>query len=171
MAVPGQPAQFVLRLLPGLLHAVDRVAGTSRAARPDQSRAPGDDGLALSAAAAGRVPALATAVIGHYSRNPLAALLYGLVVGALLLCRSAIQSQSLRGDLLLPSADRRQARTDATVSWIVVGYWILAVALVWWAPWEEILWYLTPVAAFAAARIMRRRAEAAQAGAERADAQ
>jgi uncharacterized membrane protein len=113
----------------------------------------------------------ATAVIGHYSRNPLAALLYGLVVGALLLCRSVIQSLSLRGDLLLPGADRRQAQTDATVSWIVVGYWILGVALVWWAPWEQIPWYLTSVVAFAAVRIMRRRAEPAQAGAERADAQ
>jgi uncharacterized membrane protein len=35
-----------------------------------------------------------TTMIGHYPGNPLAALLYGLVVGALLLCRSVIQGSS-----------------------------------------------------------------------------
>src|ERR1700689_3990504 len=35
----------------------------------------------------------ATTVLGHYPDNPLAALLLGLVVGALLACRSAIQSR------------------------------------------------------------------------------
>ena len=36
----------------------------------------------------------ATTVMGHYPDNPLAALLLGLVIGALLVCRSAIESRA-----------------------------------------------------------------------------
>jgi uncharacterized membrane protein len=101
-----------------------------------------------------------TTVIGHYLGNPLAALLFGLVVGALLLCRSAIQGLAVQGDLLLPDVDRRQYRADGVVSWIVTGYWAVTLVLVWWTPWVLIPWFLTGVVAYFAGRIVARRAVA-----------
>jgi len=108
----------------------------------------------------------ATAIIGHYPDNPLAALLYGLAIGALLASRSAIQTQARRHDVLLPDVDKRQYQAEATVSWIVTGYWALTLVLVWWTPWVEIAWFLT-IAVGTAGRIVSRRA-IARTGNERA---
>jgi uncharacterized membrane protein len=104
----------------------------------------------------------ATTVMGHYPDNPLAALLLGLVIGALLVCRSAIQSQAARDDVLLPEVGARMHRADVTVSWIVTGYWALTLVLVWWTPWVEIPWSLT-VAVGAAGRMISRRSAAGEA--------
>jgi hypothetical protein len=87
----------------------------------------------------------ATTVMGHYPDNPLAALLLGLVVGVLLVCRSAIQSRASRDHVLQPQVDVRRYQAEARVSWIVTGYWALTVLLVWWTPWVEIAWFLTGV--------------------------
>jgi uncharacterized membrane protein len=102
----------------------------------------------------------ATTVMGHYPDNPLAALLLGLVVGALLVCRSAIQSLAARDDVLRPDIDVRRYRADTIVSWVVTGYWALTLALVWWTPWVEIAWFLTS-AVGAAGRIIGRRSASA----------
>jgi uncharacterized membrane protein len=80
----------------------------------------------------------ATTVMGHYPDNPIAALLLGFVVWALLVCRSAIQSRAASDHVLLPKIDLRQYRANTTVSWVVAGYWTLTLALVWWTPWVEI---------------------------------
>jgi TMEM175 potassium channel family protein len=87
----------------------------------------------------------ATTVMGHYPDNPLSALLLGLVVGVLLVCRSAIQSRAARDHALLPQVDMHRYLAEARVSWIVTGYWALTVLLVWWTPWVEIAWFLTGV--------------------------
>jgi uncharacterized membrane protein len=99
----------------------------------------------------------ATAVEGRYAANPVASLLFGLAVGGLLLCRTAIQTQASRADVLLPEVDRRSYRVAVIVSWIVVGYWAATLALVWWAPWVQISWFLTGAVAYLAGRIMTRR--------------
>jgi uncharacterized membrane protein len=85
----------------------------------------------------------ATTVMGHYPGNPMAALLLGLVVGALLACRSAMQSRAARDGVLRPEVDMRRYQADVTVSWIVTGYWAATLVLVWWTPWVEIPWFLT----------------------------
>jgi uncharacterized membrane protein len=87
----------------------------------------------------------ATTVMGHYPDNPLAALLLGLVVGVLLVCRSAIQSRAARDHALQPQVDVHRYLAEARVSWIVTAYWALTVLLVWWTPWVEIPWFLTGV--------------------------
>jgi hypothetical protein len=61
-------------------------------------------------------------VMGHYPDNPLAALLFGSVVGVLLACRSAIQTGAGRGDVLLPDTDRHQYQANLIVSWAVTEY-------------------------------------------------
>jgi uncharacterized membrane protein len=98
----------------------------------------------------------ATTVMGHYPSNPLAALLLGLVVGALLAVRSALQSRAARDGVLQPEVDLRRYQAEAVVSWIVTGYWAVTLLLVWWTPWVEIPWFLTPaigtVARFASRR-------------------
>jgi uncharacterized membrane protein len=98
----------------------------------------------------------ATTVMGHYPGNPLAALLLGLVVGALLAVRSALQSRAARDGVLQPEVDLRRYQAEAVVSWIVTGYWAVTLLLVWWTPWVEIPWFLTPaigtVARFASRR-------------------
>jgi uncharacterized membrane protein len=99
----------------------------------------------------------ATTVLGHYQDNPLAALLYGVVVGALLTCRSAVQSLASRGDVLLPYVDKRQYQITAIVSWIVTGYWALTLVLVWWTPWVAIAWFLTSAVASVVGLIVKRR--------------
>jgi uncharacterized membrane protein len=85
----------------------------------------------------------ATTVLGHYPDNPLAALLLGLVVGALLVSRSAIQSRAALDGVLGPAVDKARYEAEATVSWIVTGYWAATLAFVWWTPWVEIPWFLT----------------------------
>jgi uncharacterized membrane protein len=99
----------------------------------------------------------ATTVMGHFHDNPMAALLLWAVVWGLLLSRSVIQTMASRDHVLLPDVDQAQYRESLVVSWIVVGYWTLTVALVWWTPWVEILWFLT-VPVGTVARIVCRRA-------------
>ena len=92
----------------------------------------------------------ATTVMGHYPGNPLAALLLGLVVGTLLAVRSALQSRAASDGVLQPRVDLRRYQADAAVSWIVTGYWAGTLLLVWWTPWVEIPWFLTPAIGTAA---------------------
>ncbi|WP_432841313.1 TMEM175 family protein [Dactylosporangium sp. CA-092794] len=106
-----------------------------------------------------------TTVLGHYPDNPLAALLYGLVVAALLLCRSVIQSEGYRGELLRPHVDPGTVRTTVIVSWIITGYWAATVGLVWWlTAWMQLAWYLSPLAAALAGRLIDRRPRVAGPG-------
>ncbi len=102
------------------------------------------------------LPYMAT-VMGHYPDNPLAALLFGSVVGVLLACRSAIQTGAGRGDVLLPDIDKHQYQANLIVSWVVTGYWALTLMFVWWTPWVQIPWFLTGLAGSIAARIVKRR--------------
>ena len=97
----------------------------------------------------------ATIVLGYYPRNPLAALLFGLVVGALLLCRSRIQSQALRGEVLLPDVDRHQYEVNMRAGWIVTGYWTLTLPFIWWAPWVIIAWFMTIPVRFISSRVVK----------------
>jgi uncharacterized membrane protein len=98
-----------------------------------------------------------TTVFGHYASNPLAALFYGVIVGALLVCRSAVQTVARRDELLLPHVDVAHYRLAATVSWGVAVYWMLTLVGVWWTPWLTIFWFLTPVIAPAVERPLRSR--------------
>jgi uncharacterized membrane protein len=100
----------------------------------------------------------ATTVMGHLTDNPLAALLYGLTVGCLLVCRSILQHLIYRGGAVRPDVDPDRIRVDTRVSWIATGYWVLTLTLVWWTPWNEIAWFLTFAVSAAAAAVMRRRA-------------
>lgn len=99
----------------------------------------------------------AATVMGHYPGNPLAALLFGLVVGALLACRSAIESGAGRGDVLLPDVDKRQYQATVSVSWAVTGYWALTLLFVWWTPWAQVLWFLTGFVGYVASQLVKRR--------------
>ena len=71
-------------------------------------------------------------------------------------CRTAIQAFALRGDVLLPWVDRTRYRDSVTVSWIVVGYWVLSLSLVWLAPWVGIPWAFTSQAGSLGRRIVHR---------------
>jgi uncharacterized membrane protein len=84
-----------------------------------------------------------TSMNGHHSGNPVAAALFVLGFGALLICRSALQSRALRDGLLRDDVDLTAYRIDARVSWIVTGYWLATLALCWWTPWVGIAWALT----------------------------
>ena len=105
----------------------------------------------------------ATTVMGHFHDNPMAALLLWAVVWGLLLSRSVIQTMASRDHVLLPEVDQAQYRESLVASWIVVGYWTLSLALVWWTPWVEILWFFT-VAVGSLAGMVSRRALAPAAG-------
>jgi uncharacterized membrane protein len=98
----------------------------------------------------------ATIGVDHYPGNPLAALLFGLVVGALLVCHSALQSCADRDSVLAPTVDIRRYRAEARASWLVTGYWMATLLLVRWTPWVEISWFLAP-AVGVIARSARRR--------------
>jgi uncharacterized membrane protein len=98
----------------------------------------------------------ATIGVGHYPGNPLAALLFGLVVGALLVCRSALQSRADRDCVLAPTVDIRRYRAEVVVSWLVTGYWMATLLLVPWTPWVEISWFLVPLVAAVARATCRR---------------
>jgi uncharacterized membrane protein len=102
-----------------------------------------------------------TSVIGQYGDNPVAALLYGGNVFVILLCRSLVQREALRGGALVPGADVGRNQRAATVSWVVTGYWGLTLAFVWWTPWSEIPWFFTSLVAALAARVVNRRPGAA----------
>jgi uncharacterized membrane protein len=99
----------------------------------------------------------ASTTYGHYADNPMAALLYGLVVAVVLFSRSAIQTEALRGDVLIDAADREDYRAEIRVSWITTGYWVLTLALVWWTPWAGIPWFFTSTIASLVRSVARRR--------------
>jgi uncharacterized membrane protein len=98
-----------------------------------------------------------TTIVGHYLDNPVAALLFALAVGGLLLCRSAIQLRAYRDGVLQPEVDKERFRANLTVSFIVTGYWLATLAVVWWTPWVLIPWILTSGVAAVAHRVMARR--------------
>ncbi len=103
-----------------------------------------------------------TSIFRDYGDNPMAALLYGVNLTVILLCRSLVQTEGLRGGVLIPEANLVQYRTDVTVAWVVVAYWVVSLTLVWWTPWSEIPWVFSSLAATAARRVIRRRAAPAQ---------
>jgi len=82
-----------------------------------------------------------TTVFGHHSDNPAAALLFGVSVGGLLVCRSAVQSRALADGLLRPDVDLAQFRRDARISWAVTVYFLVVSTLAWWTPWVEPAWF------------------------------
>ena len=85
-----------------------------------------------------------TSVNGHHPGNPAAAALFTLGFGALLICRSALQSRALREGLLKDDVDLTAYRLDAQVSWAVTAYWLATLLLCWWTPWVNgIAWTLT----------------------------
>lgn len=71
----------------------------------------------------------------------MAALLYGANVGVILLSRSLVQREALRGGVLIPEADVGRYRRETMVSWVVVAYWVATLPFIWWAPWSEIPWF------------------------------
>jgi uncharacterized membrane protein len=99
----------------------------------------------------------ASSTYGHYGHNPMAALLYGGVVAALLVCRSAIQSEGLRTGVLADGTDREAYRDEVIVSWITTGYWVLTLTLVWWTPWAGIPWFFTGAVGSLGRSVVRRR--------------
>jgi uncharacterized membrane protein len=108
-----------------------------------------------------------TTVLGHYLENPLASVLYGAGVGAILVCRSVIQTVAYRDDLLRPDLDRGPIRTATITSWVVTVYWAVTVSLVWWlTPWMQAAWYLSPLVAALAGRLIDRRQHALDHGTE-----
>jgi uncharacterized membrane protein len=98
-----------------------------------------------------------TYVLGHYPDNPMAALLFGAVAGVLFLCRSAIQQRADRDGVLKSEVDVGPYRVITTVSWIVSGYWIATLAVVWWTPWGQIPWFLTSAVAAVSGHVLRSR--------------
>jgi uncharacterized membrane protein len=98
-----------------------------------------------------------TSVLGDYGDNPMAALLYGVNVGVILLSRSLVQRAALHGGALIPEADVDRYRRETWVSYAVVAYWVATLAFVWWAPWSEIPWFFASgVASLARVFIHRR---------------
>jgi uncharacterized membrane protein len=98
-----------------------------------------------------------TTVVGHYAGNPLAAGFYGLTVGGLLVCRSVLHQMAYDETALRPHADHGRIRGEILVSWITTGWWLLSLLLIWWAPWIQVLWFLTFVVGFVANSVVRRR--------------
>jgi uncharacterized membrane protein len=98
-----------------------------------------------------------TSIIGQYGDNPVAALVYGGNVFVILLCRSLVQREGLRGGALIPEANVGHYQRAAIVSWVVTGYWLLTLAFVWWTPWSEIPWFFASAVAAVTARIVNRR--------------
>jgi len=86
-----------------------------------------------------------TSIIGHHTHNPAAALLFTVMVGALMVCRAGVQSQALRDGLVIRTEDQAVIRHSALISWAVTGYWILTLVLCWWTPWVIIAWSVSPV--------------------------
>ncbi|MBL7491538.1 DUF1211 domain-containing protein, partial [Frankia sp. AgB1.9] len=101
-----------------------------------------------------------TTVLGHHTDNPAAAAIYALAVGALLICRSAVQSQALKDGLLREDVDVDRFRVDSRVSWIVACYFLATVALVWWTPWVIVAWLGANVLGAVIPRLLADRSEA-----------
>ena len=98
-----------------------------------------------------------TSILGNYSDNPMAALLYGVNVGVILLSRSLVERAALHGGVLIPETDVERYRRDLLVSYIVVAYWVATLAFVWWAPWSEIPWFFASAVASVGRRFVHRR--------------
>ncbi|MFE5541793.1 TMEM175 family protein [Streptomyces sp. NPDC056519] len=109
---------------------------------------------------AGFLP-FATAIMGHHPGNPLATVLFGLVVLLLMLCRSSVQSAAARTDAL--TDDTPAQRLERTACWVVTGYWGLTLLIAWWTPWVQVLWFFSGAVGHAFARLALRREEAAAA--------
>jgi uncharacterized membrane protein len=103
------------------------------------------------------LPYVAT-VLGHYFRNPLAALFFGVVVLVMLVSLAAIQIQARRDGTALSEADRAALATEIAVTWEVVAYWAAVTALVWWLPWAPFLWIAAIGVGSAGTMLGRRRA-------------
>ncbi len=99
----------------------------------------------------------AATVLGHYLGNPVAALLFGVVVLLLLVSKTAIQSRARVDGAVLPGADRRSFDVDIAASWGVVAYWAAVTALVWWVTWAPLLWIATTVVGSVGTWLARRR--------------
>ena len=87
----------------------------------------------------------ATTVYDHNTFNPAAAGFFTVVVAALLVVRSAVQSRALSDGLLRDDVDRDAYRKDARTSWIVAWYFLATVTLCWFTPWLTFLWFGAPV--------------------------
>ncbi len=107
-----------------------------------------------------------TSINGHHPGNPAAAALFVLGFGALLICRSALQSRAFKDGLLTDDVDLTAYRIDARVSWIVTGYWLATLLLCWWTPWVGIAWGLTSPIASILGRWRTRRSAVAAGSAE-----
>lgn len=103
-----------------------------------------------------------TTIMGHYANNPLADLLFGVVVGVIFGCRSVAQAWADRDGMLLPDVDRDAYRIETAVSRVVTGYWALTLTLVWLAPWVQIAWALTGAVANLAGRLLTKRTRRAE---------
>jgi uncharacterized membrane protein len=86
-----------------------------------------------------------TTVFGHHTDNPAAAALYALAVGALLICRSGVQSKAAKDGLMRAGAGHDGYRTERRTSWIISWYFLATVLLCWWTPWIVAAWVLGPV--------------------------
>ncbi len=85
----------------------------------------------------------ATATEGHFAGNPVAALLYGLTQGALLVCWSIVLTVAYRDDALNSGVEPARVRVDRVAAWVSTAYWAATLLLVWWTPWVQIAWFLT----------------------------
>ncbi|MFD7612401.1 TMEM175 family protein [Streptomyces sp. NPDC059828] len=99
---------------------------------------------------AGFLP-FATAIMGHHPGNPLATLLFGVVVFLLMLCRSGVQSAAARSGAL--SDDTPAQRLERTACWVVTGYWGLTMPIAWLTPWVQVLWFFSGAVGHAFARL------------------
>ncbi len=97
-----------------------------------------------------------TTVFGNHTGNPVAAALYSLAVGALMICRSGVQGRALKDGLLRPDVDVTQFRERKRVAWVIAWYFVATVLLSWWTPWIIIAWVAVP----ALAAVLSRRATA-----------
>jgi uncharacterized membrane protein len=109
----------------------------------------------------------ATATMGHSRDNPLAALLFGVVVLLLLVSRSLMQTLAYRDDALLAEVDRQSFRERLRAGWAVDAYWAATLLFVWWTPWVQLAWFASgPVAILTTSLIRRERGRAQAAGQE-----
>jgi uncharacterized membrane protein len=86
-----------------------------------------------------------TTVFGHHTDNPAAAALYALSVGALLICRSGVQSQAVRDGLIRAGTAPDGYRVERRTSWIIAWYFLATALLSWWTPWIVAAWVAGPV--------------------------
>jgi uncharacterized membrane protein len=101
------------------------------------------------------LPYVAT-VLGHYFKNPLAGLSFGVVVLVMLLSLAGIQIQARRDGTALSEADQEALAAEIAVTWEVVVYWAAVTALVWWVSWAPFLW-IAAIAVGSAGTILGRR--------------